>query len=88
MGYYINPPNMTKEEFLLMHGTPANIRTQTFADCPEDCLPVILVDNGMFTAAAICPDGSEFEAFMLPTDHRPKIMFWVHKVHLEKYLGG
>ena len=78
MGAYINPPNETKEDFLKREGTPY---------IPMDGrspghMPVVLVDNGMFTAAAIAFDENEEEYFAQP-DNRPMIWF---QVEIEKLL--
>jgi len=74
MGYYVNPKNETKEQFLNKHG----IRfSGTWKDVPEDSLPVILIDNGIFTAAGIAYQESEFKVFTDPFDSRPKEVFIV-----------
>jgi hypothetical protein len=60
MGYYVNLPTETKEAFLASHGTPTsqNIRWE---EVPEGSLPVLLVDNGAFTAAAILYSKKELD---------------------------
>ncbi len=80
MGCYINPSNQTKEEFLLDNGVevqPNNIVWN------EKTMPVCLVFNGPFTAAAVCFNKEEASHFQLPTDFRLKIWF---QVDIEKLL--
>lgn len=75
MGYYINPKDVTKEEWLSKHGKliPAE---QAKDHITEETLPVCLVDNGRFTAAGVAFDSRELAAFTRP-DGRPKIWFSV-----------
>lgn len=75
MGYYIDPPRQSKEEFLAIHGTPTGA---VFPTDPELAL-VCLVDNGFFTAAAIMFAPREAAYFNDPTDPRPKKWFTVPK---------
>jgi hypothetical protein len=67
MGYYINPHNMTKEEWLIRNGR--SISSYTKVEAGE--YPVCLVDNGLFTAAGIAYSQDEAMAFARP-DGRPK----------------
>lgn len=79
MGYYINPPDMTKEEFLEKHGTETDdprFDSETF--------PVCLVNNGPFTAAGIAYDAKERDAFLRP-DGRPKKWYQVPREALLPY---
>jgi len=74
MGLYINPKNMSKEEWLIENRTnvflqpPNNLKM-----IPYNHVLVCIVDNGKFTAAAVIYDGDELEAFADPSDNRPKI---------------
>jgi hypothetical protein len=79
MGCYINPRNQTKEEFLREHGEP----TSTPCEVTETHLPVVLVNNGPFTAAGVAYDNREREAFLYP-DPRPKQWFRVSREELRK----
>lgn len=71
MGCYINPKDMTKETWLYKFAKP------TLGPMPitESEVPVCLVDNGPFTAAAVAYDPRELEAFLVPSDRRPKVWF-------------
>lgn len=76
MGFYIDPKNGTKEDWLFEHalllaGPPdwATVRQQSR-------LPVCLVNNGMFTAAGVCFSPDEQDEFARP-DRRPKLWFSV-----------
>jgi len=88
MGYYINPPDMTKEQFLINYGVlikESDLKSASF-DFTNGPLPVCLVDNGPFRAAGICYDAGELEAFSAPGDNRPRRWYLVDKVHLQPYL--
>lgn len=76
MGFYINPKGTSKEQFLKEKGV-AVPRTFKWSDTPKGSLPVVLVDNGPFTAAAIGYCQREFEGFMDPNDRRPKQVYTV-----------
>jgi hypothetical protein len=73
MGLYINVPQ-GKEAWLNQHGE--NTGSSVPSITPTH-LPVCLVDNGMFTAAAICYSPRELEAFNQPGDFRPKTWYRV-----------
>jgi hypothetical protein len=79
MGIYINPTNgQTKEAWLAERATPYDAILDvpfTFARLhARGSVPVCLVDNGLFTAAAVCYSQDELEAFAMP-DGRPKRWF-------------
>ncbi|MBR3655258.1 MAG: hypothetical protein IKR34_02110 [Candidatus Gastranaerophilales bacterium] len=79
MGCYIDPKNETKEEFLKREGeeVESDYITQNFRFIKkQDKLPVILVDNGPFTAAGVAYIESEFERFTR-YDNRPKRFYLV-----------
>ncbi len=61
MGYYIDPPEGTKEEWLNFHGV--EVAGDLRWGHPPDTVLVCLVDNGPFTAAGICYNGAEFNEF-------------------------
>lgn len=78
MGFYINPHDMSKEDWLKEYGTLAvRITEAGFKHRPENTLPVILVDNGPFTAAAIAYNEQEYQEFINPKDIRPKTLYFV-----------
>ena len=87
MGMYIDPPDgSAKEEWLAKHGDRQNLIGRSWDDCPTDKLPVILVDNGPFTAAGICYCEAEWNAFTLPDDHRMKVLFYVEETLLKPFM--
>ncbi len=61
MGYYIDPPEGTKEEWLTNHGV--EVSGDLRWGHPPDTVLVCLVDNGPFTAAGICYNEAEFNEF-------------------------
>ncbi|KKK56068.1 hypothetical protein LCGC14_3068240 [marine sediment metagenome] len=86
MRYYINPSGETKEAWLNNHGLevfyPAwDLLTTNFPGLmkhPEGRgMYVCLVDNGPFTAAAICYTEQEFDEFNDPSDPRPQTWYVV-----------
>ena len=81
MGCYINPLGETKEEWLNNHGLevtdPAwDLLATNFPGLmshPEGRgMYVCLVDNGPFTAAAICYNEQEFDEFNRDDEPRPR----------------
>lgn len=76
MGCYVNPPNETKEDFLLRCGEPVQ-GILKWKNVPKGFLPVMLINNGPFTAAGIAYCEEELHAFTRPDDLRPKLLFLV-----------
>ena len=68
---YVNPPTERKEAFLRNEGTEIDKAPQ-WSEVPEGTLPVVLVDNGPFTAAGIAFSERELREFSDPGDYRPK----------------
>jgi len=79
MGFYINPADQSKDDFLRDNGVPLN-RPEP-PDQPDVAL-VCLVDSGPFTAAAIAYSRREMDEFSRPDDRRPKTWYWVDKAKL------
>ncbi len=80
MGLYINPENQTREQFLIKEGVfigDKNLPTweELRKEFPND-LPVCLVDNVAFTAAAIIYSKLEMMEFQC-TNSLPKRWFLV-----------
>jgi|ADurb_Leu_01_Slu_FD_contig_41_2044693_length_1395_multi_2_in_0_out_0_2 hypothetical protein len=81
MGYYINPIDMTKERWLntfanFVGSIDANKEIPKWEDIAKgDILPVILVDNGMFTAAGVAYSEQEYKAFTDPRDKRARELY-------------
>ena len=93
MGAYINPKDMGKEEGLIKNGKRVETAAEAWDMAFPGYMPVVLVDNGNFTAAAIAYNHIEFVYFSRDTDIRPKIWYVVsiemlHKVspELKKYM--
>lgn len=71
MGYYIDPPSKTKEEWLKEHGEP--FFSPRWPADPGKTI-VCLVFNPQFTAAAIAYKEEEFND--LHDIHDPRPMLW------------
>tara|TARA_R110000751_G_scaffold215713_7_gene319168 strand:- start:1109 stop:1396 length:288 start_codon:yes stop_codon:yes gene_type:complete len=71
MGLYINPPNMSKENWLTQHATPTS--KSQWQDTTSYFDPVLLahLNNGQFTALGIAYDASEQSRMTHPLDTRP-----------------
>lgn len=88
MGLYINPENMTKEQWLkenymeMLLAAPPRLPF----DFPKT-VHVCLVDNGPFTAAGVIFSQRELEAFSYPSDNRRKIWFLVPYEKIEAVCG-
>jgi len=79
MGFYINPVDMSKESWLDKHGNRLLSVCEAAKLFGTEYLPVCLVDNGIFTAAAIGYSEAELDAFNHPQDTRPKTFYAVHR---------
>lgn len=91
MGIYINPKEMTKEEWLEQNGVliPENAIRDTDEKTFKKIwpvLPVCLVDNGPFTAAGIGFSFQETRRWFYENDFRPKLIFFVNFERLKKFL--
>lgn len=84
LGIYVNPPSGTKEEWLAIHGI--NTGTEP-CEITETHLPVCLVHNGVFTAAAVGYEPREVATMRAPVDRRAKTWFRVSREDLRKVSG-
>ena len=80
MGFYVNPPYMSKEIWLEAYPV---VDPQATGFIAGDELLVCLVDNGPFTAAAVAINKTEYDCFMRP-DGRSKTWYRVPKQDLIK----
>jgi len=93
MGAYINPQDMTKEDWLTRHAMRLD-KPPRWEDISEGYMAVVHIDNGIFTAAGIAFCKQELEDFSRP-DGRPKLWFLaeekdLHEVseELKEYMSG
>jgi hypothetical protein len=84
MGFYIDPENESKEEWLQKNAKTCSQSHAETADYIE-LFPVVLIDNGIFTAAAIAYNKREFEALTLPEDFRPRKFFIAEREKLTPF---
>lgn len=81
MGTYINPPNMTKEEWLRKNATaiPKNEFLGLTFDAAKASgkYPCVLMNNGPFTAAAVADSAGELAYWhkQLANDTRPMTFY-------------
>jgi len=85
MGIYLNPPMEDKTQWLLTHGS-AIVRPGNLEEVYPDHLPVCLIDNGHYNAAAVAFNEKELDRLSRP-DSRPKVWFSVPIEDIEKLLG-
>lgn len=86
MGFYINPKDCTKEEWLDTRGKALSYGPPPEHRCGLDgrshtC--VVLVLNNGFTAAAVAYSERELQAFSDPADHRVKLYMFVDDEELK-----
>lgn len=74
MGYYINPRDKTKEQYLAACGEELP-SCPKWTDIPQGKVLVCWINNGFMTAAAIAYSERELEDFTRPNDPRPKKWF-------------
>lgn len=84
MGYYVNPPTKSKEQWLAENGVAISLSAVMNFDFADGYLPVCLVDNGPFTAAAIAYSPEERDEFLRP-DGRHKEWYAVSREHLKPW---
>jgi hypothetical protein len=73
MGYYIETSSFkNKAQWILEHCVLSQGMIRRPETVPEGFVPVCVVDNGPFEAAAIAYDMREAVVFDMPTDTRPK----------------
>lgn len=79
MGSYVNPQGQSKEAWLNSNCSsgPLSAIRPWDAELYQENLPVCLVDNGPFTAAAIAYNEREFNDFNDPNDRRYKVWYIV-----------
>ena len=86
MGYYINPTDCTKEAWLQQNGTEIPPMTaKELVEADGEQMPVVLVDNGAFTAAGVAYSAGALMAFFGPHDHRPKRVYAVDREKLKPF---
>ncbi len=92
MGYYVNPTDgRSKEQWLRDHGKEITREVMlrdydTFLAANK--MPVVLVNNGIFTAAAVAYHKQEAIDFANPTDRRPRNYYVVPIEHIVAFESG
>jgi hypothetical protein len=78
MGFYINPPDISKEAFLERHGMAISFAHARIHDADNDRERVLCVwvDNGQHTAVGIAYSNAERDRFLAP-DRRQRRCFIV-----------
>lgn len=81
MGCYVNPKESSKESWLEANAKKRGVmvfgteKVPAYSEFPAGTLPVVLVDNGPFTAAAVAYCEDEYAEFIRLDDSRPRIIF-------------
>ncbi|HHE64886.1 MAG TPA: hypothetical protein ENL09_02580 [Bacteroidetes bacterium] len=73
MGVYVNPENMTKEEWLMKFAEGVSQPQFTLAN-DDEYVYLCWMDNGAFTALAVIDDDRELAGFA-HNDGRPKLWY-------------
>ena len=84
MGYYVNPSDMTKEEWIIKNAKKVSKEDAFQEVSNEENAVLILIDNGLFTACGVAYSEDEFRAFTYITDTRPKSFFTVDRKLLKE----
>lgn len=87
MGYYINPPNQTKEQFLAEKAMQISKDEFATFEFKRDLVPLCWMDNGAFSALGIAYNQSEIRAFAAP-DRRIKKFYVVPLETLKDPMTG
>lgn len=90
MGVYLDPPDVPKEQWLGTHNAGPLMQFATFryTDLHPDYVPVILVQNDGFTAAAVAYSADEYRRFTRPEDRRAKWLFIVRRADITAEVVG
>lgn len=90
MGYYIQTnSNLGKaNELIQTRGAVRATKQEAKASLNStELAPLVVVNNGFFEAVAFCFSESEFEAFTLPHDIRPKEFLLMDRKVVEELSG-
>jgi len=94
MGAYVNPENVSKEQWLEENGKEVSQHWASTHDDFLEQMPVCLINNGLFTAAGIAFSKDELEVFLSPDGrHKTWYVVDVHKLYdvspeLVDYIGN
>jgi hypothetical protein len=74
MGYYIQTrSNKGKADIIIAEMGGVEIpQPKSFEEIPADKALIVVLDNGLFEAAGLAYDPTEFRAFTMLDDYRPK----------------
>lgn len=89
MGYYIQGPERGKGKYLEdeYHAVPCNVHEAYLAVGHTSLVPVCVVDNGAFDAAAVAYSSEEFNCFADQLDHRPRQWYIMDRVKAYELSG-
>lgn len=86
MGLYVNPTGMTKEAWIDQHAvaeiSPEEMVRDRAKLIGDGLIPLVLVNNGPFTALAVVCSARDAVEFTYPGDRRPKRCIVVDRIHL------
>jgi len=89
MGYYVQTDAVHgKVDYIVKnYGGKVVSQPRNWPDIPEGKAPLIIVNNGLFEAAAYAYNQEEFLDFINPTDRRPKQFVLIDKELANKLTG-
>jgi len=87
MGLYINPATSSKEQWLKRYARQVDSASFVYAEKTGQ-VPIILIDNGMFTACAVAYKESEFKEITRLSETRPRTFFYADTEELKNVLHG
>lgn len=78
MGFYINPTDQSKQEWLDKNAIAVPAPPKSIAE-GDGLVPLVLVQNTFFSAVGIAYSEAELQLFKDPMDFRPKSWYWADK---------
>jgi len=89
VGYYIETPTTHgKADYLTAHYDAQVVdRPASYAGIPEGKALIVVVSNGIFEAAGFAYSEREFDAFVNPSDQRPKTFLLMDRREAELASG-
>ncbi|MDD3263378.1 MAG: hypothetical protein PHT94_00615 [Candidatus Nanoarchaeia archaeon] len=88
MGYYVNPNNIIKEEWLSLNAEKVSKEIAVEEVRKDKKAVLVLIDNGLFTACGLAFNEREFNDFTDEEDRRPKTFYITEHHKLKDVIAG